>query len=349
MKDFLRPNSAIGPSDIRMKRKTPAPDFFWRLKNYISRFLNNARFIADYGYDGLRYIQASTAARRPNDPEKLAALITMDYHRIEKGLALQEPKPGFGQDVVRRLADNVALYERQFGVGALTFISRKVLRAYVAFNDHCQIQFPDLEEFLRQGVQPDVATEGGTRELAFSGVFPFSNEEARRFILSRHSVRQFTGRIVSKDLIEQSVSLAQKAPSVCNRQSARIFVSNDPARMAEILEFQNGNRGFGEKLGAVFIVTADMRAFTTLGERNQAWVDGGIFAMSLAHALHAQHLGACMLNWSMKGKHDKKMRRAFGIEDNYAVITMLGAGYVPEKIRVAASPRRSTKDIIKWL
>ena len=118
-------------------------------------------------------------------------------------------------------------------------------------------------------------------------LFPFASDAAQRFLTSRRSVRQFDGRPVAEEVLQKAVRIAQQAPSVCNRQSARVFASNKREKMDEMLQFQNGNRGFGDRLGAVIVIASDMRAFTSLGERNQCWVDGGIFAMSMALALHS--------------------------------------------------------------
>src|SRR5438874_2298083 len=49
-------------------------------------------------YDFVRVVRYSSAVSTGNSREKLAALITMAYHGIEKGLALPAPRPGFGKE-----------------------------------------------------------------------------------------------------------------------------------------------------------------------------------------------------------------------------------------------------------
>jgi hypothetical protein len=70
-------------------------------------------------------------------------------------------------------------------------------------------------------------------------------------------------------------------------------VSNDTA-IEQVLALQNGNRGFGHLAKRVLIVSADLHAFIGPIERNKAFVDGGMFAMSLLYALHRLELGACV-------------------------------------------------------
>jgi nitroreductase len=123
----------------------------------------------------------------------------------------------------------------------------------------------------------------------------------------------------------------------------------DKEDIVRLLSFQNGNRGYGDQAGAVLLITADMRAFTMLGERNQAWIDGGLFAMSLNYALHSLGLGACMLNWSVEKGQDEALRAAFAIPEQEVVIMMMAVGHMPERLRVARSPRRPLKSVLSPL
>lgn len=315
----------------------------------IRRLLARVKVLSDYTYDARRFIGASSAGRSTDDAERLAAHITMDYHRLEKGMALPSPRHGFGRDVVLRLMRTIGRYEHEFGPAEVTVFGRGALAAYRRFNEGAMA--PDIEPALSQFLSctPGDSGCGGVDALTTQTLFPFDSEAAQRFLQSRRSVRQFDGRSVSEELLRKAVRIAQQAPSVCNRQSARVFVSNEREKMDEILKFQNGNRGFGDRLGAVIVIASDMRAFTSLGERNQCWVDGGIFAMSMALALHSLHVGACMLNWSVEPGRDRALRRCLRIDDNYAIITMMGAGHVSGDLLVAASPRRRTDAIVSFV
>jgi nitroreductase len=129
----------------------------------------------------------------------------------------------------------------------------------------------------------------------------------------------------------------------------RVYAAFEPKIREHLLSFHNGNKGFGHKLGAVLIVTADLRALYEIGERNQAWIDGGLFAMSLVYALHAARLGTCMLNWSVDCEHDQVFRKEFDVPDHEVIITFIGVGCVPHIFEVAASPAPPVDDILSVL
>ena len=113
-----------------------------------------------------------------------------------------------------------------------------------------------------------------------------------------------------------------------------------------MLSYQNGNRGFGDKASHVLIVTSDLHHFTSAGERNQCWIDGGMFAMSLVYALHSLGLGTCCLNWSVECDQDRALKNNTLISESEAVIMMIAVGVIPEKLNVAVSPRKPLAEVI---
>ena len=49
----------------------------------------------------------------------------------------------------------------------------------------------------------------------------------RAFAQSRHSVRWFSDATVDLGVIKQAISIAQTAPSACNRQATRVKIIKD--------------------------------------------------------------------------------------------------------------------------
>ena len=324
------------------------PDYFeqrasrWRTKELA------ARLAANFDYDRARFAGQAAIVPDARDAEQLGSLIMMDCHRIEKGLALPAPRPGFGVEVVRRLIRNIRDYEARFGGSLATSASRVALREYRAHCDgHGKPVPEELAAFLADASEPGCIA--GTKTVQRAEIERALEFDFDRFARARYSVRQYTGEPVSRDMMARAVSTALKSPSVCNRQSARVHIAFSRERIARVLSFQNGNAGFGDTLGAVVIVTTDIRAMNSLGERNQCWVDGGIFAMSLAYALHGLGLGACMLNWSQTRERDIALREAVGIPESEAIVTMIGVGHLPETFKVAVSPRREAAEIMNDL
>lgn len=250
----------------------------------------------------------------------LEAQVTKDYHRVEKGLALREPRRPFGAAVARRL-------DLLVPAAAGSNYSEYALSAHAA-----------LSEWNEHGVVSDEVSPARRVERG-------SFSEYEQFFSSRHSVRDFDGQPVENSVFERAVELAINSPSVCNRQAWRVRVYSGFDAVGNVLSFQNGNTGFAD-VPSVALVTVDTRLFTGVEERNQGWIEGGIFSMSLVWALHAMNVDTCMLNMSVRNKRTDAMRAALGLDDSELVIMMIAAGYGRPGHRVARSPHRAVRDVL---
>jgi len=321
----------------------------------IRRRLARARFLAslarNYWYDMRRFASGSGAGRAAPHGDSLRALITMDYHRVEKGLSLHEPRPGFGAAVVQRLIRDIERYEAENGRDQTTMVAVNTLRAYCRFNREHGVDVSHVEDAIARWESrssQESCDEGGTFEVTREGIHRVAKHDMSAFFRTRHSVRDFAPERVDRLLIEQAVQMALKTPSVCNRQSWKVFVFADPEVKRTVLQFQNGNRGFSESIDKVLIVTSSLKSFVTVGERNQCWIDGGMFAMSIQYALHSLGLGSCSLNMSIESRTDRALKKATGIPDHESVIMMIAVGHLPERFRVAQSPRRDLSGTLVW-
>ena len=168
----------------------------------------------------------------------------------------------------------------------------------------------------------------------------------KAFSQTRFSIRDFSEKAVAIGLIEDAIRVAQKTPSVCNRQTSRVHVVRG-AKKKRLLECQNGNRGFGDLADTVLVVSSDLCSFCGVQERNQAFIDGGMFAMSLLLGLHYVGLGACALNWSVDREADQRLREFFSIEDSECIVLLIAVGHLPEQFSVARSARKELEAIMR--
>jgi nitroreductase len=281
----------------------------------------------------------------------LQAKIIKSYHRIEKGLALKTPRPGFGADAIEHLIADITDYTRLYGADSATRRGIDTLREYLEFNTRSGAAVPQqLLHLLATDTTLATAgtrsAEGGTRTVHRDTIIANGQVALDAFLRSRHSIRHFAAEPVDEALIEKAVQLAQLAPSVCNREAGRVFLVSERSRIDQLLQFQNGNRGFGEQADKLLVITASLDCFLTVGERYQCWVDGGLFAMTLIYALHAQGLGTCCLNWSVEPDVDTAFKQAAGIAPGQAVIMLLAVGHLPQQLRVAMSSRRALPEVL---
>lgn len=285
-----------------------------------------ARQMVEFRADASRYAKYASrdeAAAQSCTPVQLEAQLTRDYHRVEKGLALASPKRPFGSDVLARLDALIPLARRMHTDPPYLVAAESAREALLVWNagGDADATVAPVSETLDRGIDVD------------------------RFFATRHSVRDFADQTIPPADIRRAVELAAFSPSVCNRQPWRIRLFFG-AEVAKVLEYQNGNRGFAHSVPALALVSVELGQFVGAGERNQAWIEGGIFASSLVWALHGIGLESCMLNLSVRTAVADALRNAVGMPPSEVPIMMIAIGHGRSGHRVARSPRRSAADLI---
>lgn len=277
--------------------------------------------------DARRYVEFSAPSddlsATSDEPRHVECQLIKDCHRVEKGLAMVHPRKPFGSEVAERLDRDLSRLE---GVVDEPFCgyARDARRALAEWNSG-GARSDDLAPII--GDAPDGS------EVGLEGMF-----------LSRHSIRNFDSWIPDSRALERAVELALHTPSVCNRQAWRVHFYRGVS-VRRILALHHGSGGFADTVPCVGVITVDSRLFAGVGERNQRWIDGGLFAMSLVWALHGLGLGTCMLNWS-RGVHDSdRLRRVAEIGESWEIVALVAVGRPAVGARATRSPRRGPDEV----
>lgn len=307
--------------------------------------------ILDYYYDLQRFFKFSATNNPYATKRMLQGRIIAHYHVIEKGLSLKNPRTGFGANVVNNLLLLLKDYEENYGLDEVTEVAINVLYSYYKFNLSHDFINEQLYQKITQikkekSLNDQYSSQGGTIEITKAQIYKSALINFRDFVNSRHSIRNFANGDVDIKLIKEAISIAIKTPSVCNRQTWKVHVYSHEEIKNKILSHQNGNRGFGQYADKVLIITSDVNYFTGSPERNQCFVDGGLFAMSLIYALHSLGLGSCCLNWCVSHQTDKLLRKDAGIKESETVIMMLAVGNLPDELSVANSARKAVEEVL---
>jgi len=304
-----------------------------------------------YAYDRDLFLKHS-GLRETGSQEGFEAMLTMDYHSIEKGLALPAPRPGFGRDNIHKLASDCLRFFELYGVSEVLMSAYGALCHYQQFCEENDVAYQDLWGIINQ--IKVVLAENAEISDSSSGVMRVTREDywsraqidVEAFFLSRKSIRDFSDIPVDEQIVRRAIACALHTPSVCNRQSWRIHFFNGKAAARKALSFQNGNRGFGDCVNAVCLITFVYDGFLRIGERNQGFIDGGMLSMSLVYALHGLGLGTCCLNCSNEPRQDQDLHNGLNIPQNERPIMMIGIGSIKEDFVVAVSRRKKFEEVV---
>ncbi len=299
-------------------------------------------------YSMILHLRHSFNDRNPgNDKLKLQYYIAKNCHIVEKGLALPEPRKGFGRPKIMSLIEKTKLYEQNYGESELGCAVRDTLREYLCFHSA-----PDntLDSELREKITQFLIDhtqngKGGLKMLTKIQWNEFSLEGFEKFLKTRHSVRDFSTEPIDESIINLAIKASLNTPSVCNRQGWKVHYYSRKNKIKILLQHQNGNAGFTDSIDKLIIITATINAFTRY-EHNQLFTDGGLFAMNLMLALHAAGLGSCPLNTCMPYYKEDKLKEIADIPKQERLIMMIGIGNLKNEFKVAHSEKYPLEQIL---
>ncbi|WP_040414642.1 nitroreductase family protein, partial [Cyclobacterium qasimii] len=321
------------------------------LLNIGRKVLTVKRIFFIYFYDYKRFCKYSPVISGYNNRDKLEAKIIERYHSIEKGLTMPDFRFNFGIPVLTSLTDNCIEYNEKYGEStqlkhALSVIfeyEKKHIDSKVPLNQDTIKVLNNLKNKIKNREEFPL----GQKLVFKTDYFSEVNSNFSAFSNSRKSLRNYLeDQEVDLNLITNAIEIAKNAPSACNRQSVRVYVFSDKEQIKKILKIQGGNRGFGHLTNKLIIITSDLSVWGFARERNQTFIDGGIFAMNLLYGLHFQQIGACILNCSLSPENDVKLRSLGFIRESENFISMISCGILPEKFMQAASKRHEVSEIL---
>lgn len=323
-----------------LKKFIPLP-----ILHLIISFKSGLSLLVQFLYD-YRIYRRHNGAKLKMNLAQVEGKIIAHYHVLEKGISHPTPKNCFSLPVAENLVKLINLYDsKTITRSRQVDVAVEVLKQYQVFSTNINCV---PKELVDQIENLQVACNFNPGSISYTKETFFKNNSAAfdEFALSRFSVRDFTEESVEIDVIKSAIRIAQKTPSVCNRQTAKVHILTNKKDIEQHLALQTGNRGFGHKINKLLIITSDIHFFEGPKERNQAFTDGGMFAMSLLYALHNQKIGAVTLNWAYSSGQDKALHSLGIVPQNEKVILFIGVGQVPEQFKVAVSDRRNLDEVV---
>jgi nitroreductase len=298
--------------------------------------------------DMLQYMRYSATLSASPTERQLEGRIIATYHIIEKGLTLPETRVGYGQAAVRSLLGFMREYRlRGFDLERVSIQGAcGALRAYVAYHDEAGYDLGSLRtEILRETLVTNPKI-GGVLPRVRAAIQQSGRGNFEELVKTRHSIRDFASERVCESLIQSAISIAIRTPSVCNRQCWRAYWVCSARRKAELFKLLSGCRGFGDSADSFLVITSDLQLFSGVTERNQAFIDGGMFAMSLLYALHYLGLGTCCLNWVTLAETDERAHAVLEVPKSERILMAIAVGHLREEFHVTCSARRPVSEVL---
>ena len=305
-----------------------------------------------FEYDQARIFKFSGIFSNESREKNLAKIIAT-YHIVEKGLTMPNRRFVFGVAILRDLMKLINSFVDKYGEDEPQLVHAiGVIKAYYELHLNNGIKnvdgdpefFLKVREFLDKWPSVPVANQIHTNREAYFSARMSSFPE---FSSSRKTLRHYSDADLPIERIRSAVHLALNTPSACNRQHCKVYCITQQDTINKALEIQKGSRGFGHLANKLLVVTSNLEDVLWIGERNDAFINGGLFLMNLCYALHWEKIAHCILNWSRTPEEDMALRTLIPLKDSETVIALLTCGEVPEEFEIASSPRKNIDNIFE--
>lgn len=282
--------------------------------------------------------------------KKLEYRLLLCTHVLEKGLSHKKIRYGYGANGLLHMSEMIDLWnKRGYSKDNEVYINAlSLLKSYIVLHEQSDYDTSFLVKYFSDDFLAEVracdSSMAGYKIIENSAEYVSFSELAK----NRYSVREFSDQPINKEVVIEAIKVAQKSPSSCNRQSARVYVVSDEELIEKTLNIQGGLRGY--KLPpAILVTTVDNLAYSNIEDRNIGYIDGGLFTMTLLYSLQEKGIGSCLLNTSFSPEKDSNIRKKLGITDNEIFINIIPIGNLDKHSKVCNSHRVDVTKIVKFI
>lgn len=316
-------------------------------------YVRNYRLLASNSIKDFKlYLKHSTVFNQ-DGLHKVECQLILDYHSVEKGFLFKKTKPRFAQQRIVNLHQSLALEVIKSNASLSQIrVAYQVMCEYYELHQQLGVDVSDYFTQAQYEYYKNVLGDAYTSK--FKGAIDYNkddfyepvNADFATFSSSRKSVREYTGEVVSSSLIEQAITLALNTPSVCNRQACKVYLLEDKSRIDKLLTIQGGLTGYTKNINQVLLLTVDRNYFYTIGERNQFYIDGGMFLMNMLYALHFYKIANCPANWGKLIQEEKRLAGIVDLPESEKIICVVPIGIAKDEFRVTLSQRRELNEVL---
>ncbi len=241
-----------------------------------------------------------------SDPDVILCGLRTAAHMVDKGLQVDECERGRGKSPYAAAKELHRLIEHsEVSSDASYGWATEVISQYEEFQGGGQQRFPKHASLRDDEV---------TRETLL------------QIIKTRRSVRHFSDEPIAEETLRAFADVANWAPSSCNRQPIRLFITQEAKTVRRCLNQCAGATCLGTTPCFV-AVSGDRRPYTPR-DRHLPYVDVALGLQNMLLLAHAYGIEGTILNWMhATNEQDRQLRCILGIPQYYEIVVALILGY----------------------
>lgn len=273
-------------------------------------------------------------------------LLRRNIHRLEKGLIMQPRRDIFAEAYI---SETVVCYAD--AIKSEQLCSAEKQWATDVLHDYFNVTGSSKKlDKARQLFLSVVETGKGSsvpyphKDLPAA---PLDYDALLQLFRRRRSVRWYKEQQVDMDLLRQAVNAASLAPSACNRQPYRFYITTQADKAAELADCAMGTVGFSHNIPALIAVVGDLSAYPAERDRHVIYIDASLAAMQLMLALETLGLSSCPINWPDIESREQMLANKLELEYHERTVMLLAVGYAQAEGGIPFSQKKADRLLIK--
>lgn len=277
--------------------------------------------------------------------------IRRNIHRLEKGLLMRPRRASFGLRFILSTVESYGALVNSTNVAPQ--LRSELQWAHDVLLEYFETVKSDNKEFEK--AKRLFLEQKNKKEITNKSEIPFINEKRSNisydelFLLShdRKSVRWFyQDKQVKLEDIEKALEIALLAPSSCNRQPFKYYVTTEKQKAVKLAKISAGTVGWDHNIPALVVLVGRQRAFPNILNRHSIYVDSTLSVMPFIFALETLGLSSCIINWADDKAREKEMTKNLNLEKDEKVILSIAIGYADDTAKVAFSKRKNIGEVL---
>lgn len=316
---------------------------------FIGKFLLILKSYSLFNYDRKFFVNNFINGTTTN--ETLNYDLILEIHKLEKGMTSKQIRP-FGVDKVKKIIKLLNLYQKKgyeesFASNLAISILCKYKEIYKENNWIDKSEYILVSNYLNSH-KNNFKISSGAYEIKFDDIKKSLNLDYFSFLKSRHSVRNYSREKLKQEDIEKACEMAILSPSACNRQMCKLYYIQKEENKKLIEKYTQGLSLFDLTNANYFIITFDVNSFYFLGERNQGWLNSGLFCMNFVNALHSLGIGSCIAQFANSPKEEKILKDKLSISKSERIAVIVVCGYYDNSSKIPVSSRKDKEEILNY-
>lgn len=277
-----------------------------------------------------------------------SALLRRNIHRLEKGLIMQPRRDVFATAYI---LETVTCYQR--AVKSTQLCEQELKWATDVLHSFFNVtaSHPVLDKARQLFTETTAVTDEPGNSVPYPHqqlpAAPLNYSDIMQLFTRRRSVRWYLPKPVEMALVQQAAAAASLAPSACNRQPYRFYVTLNADKATDLAQCAMGTVGFAGNIPALVAIVGDLSAYPAERDRHVIYIDGSLAAMQFMLACETLGLSTCPINWPDIESREQLLGQKLGLAYHERTIMLMAVGYAQPEGGIPFSQKKTNSLLIK--